>query len=402
MTDSQSSVKTSPNEALTRLPVLDGLRGLAILLVLLYHFYRYGWIKLYLDYFSVGKVFALADFGWSGVDLFFALSGFLITSILFRTKDSPDYFRSFYGRRFLRILPLYFLCIFPMFHMQRFPHLQQAMGSLPNDREIWFWTYLANWKIPIWRDNYLTHFWSLCVEEQFYLAWPLVVWLTSRRRFPWVCGGIVTLALSFGLGMEFAGFGREYIQYASFPRAEAIVFGSIIAWLAEEKMLARFATIITATLPLAAIAMLFVAVHHTYFRGLYVLETVVAGVGWSLLLFFCIASPGAILTRALSHRFLRMMGSYSYAMYCLNFIVLRFVGRYARQALGMLFLSEATPLKVLLFFIITMAATIAAGFLSWHLLEKHFLRLRQYFPYRSAQAGPHTTQLPALAAKAAQ
>ena len=388
MTGSISSAATvaTPDEAIDRLPVLDGLRGLAILLVLLYHFYGYAWIPLYLNSFGARKLFALADFGWSGVDLFFALSGFLITSILFRTKTSPDYFRSFYARRIIRIFPLYFLCVFALFHLHHFPRLQAWVGALPKEREWWFWTYLANWKIPVWRDIYLTHFWSLCVEEQFYLAWPLVVWLTNRRQFVCICTGLITLSLSAGLAMEFAGFPREFIQYATFPRVEAIVFGALGACIVQWKRQQDFANLLRWTLPLGFVAMLIVAMRPPYFRGFYVLEALSAGVGWSILLLFCLLHRKSVVTRFFQNRFLRMLGKYSYAMYCLNFLVFHYAGLYARRVVGMLFLSEATPSLVLLLFAVIVGSTVLAGFLSWHLLEKHLLRLRSYFPYRRAEA----------------
>lgn len=357
---------------------------MAILLVMLYHLYGYGWIKVYLNFFSARKLFALADFGWSGVDLFFALSGFLITSILFRTKTSPDYFRSFYARRIVRIFPLYFLCVFALFHLQHFPRLQAWVGSLPGDREWWFWTYLANWKIPVWRDTYLTHFWSLCVEEQFYLVWPLAVWLTNRRQFVWICTSVIALSLTVGFAMEFAGFSREFVQYATFPRVEAIVFGALGAWMIEENKQQHFARALRVALPLACVYMLIVAMRPPYFRGFYVLETVSAGLGWSLLLMFCVVHSNSPLTRFFEYRFFRVLGKYSYAMYCLNFLVFHYAGMYARRALGLLFLSEATPGSVLLLCAILMGSTLIAGFLSWHLLEKHLLCLRKYFPYREA------------------
>src|SRR5208282_4829571 len=143
-------------------------------------FYELGINKAYLDATSLRMVWGLASFGWSGVDLFFVLSGFLITSILLNTKESPQYFKSFYGRRAVRIFPLYFTCLFLCYSV---PAVHSALGSPDKANQIWFWTYLANWKIGLWRQDAATcgaliHFWSLCVEEQFYLIWPLVVWMT--------------------------------------------------------------------------------------------------------------------------------------------------------------------------------------------------------------------------------
>src|SRR5262249_13935552 len=103
------------------------------------------------------------DVGWIGVQLFFVLSGFLITGILLDTRERPDYFRGFFVRRVLRIFPLYYAAL---------------IGTLiAGDTSIWLWTYLSNFH----PNTALPHFWSLAVEEQFYLVWPVVVWFAGRR-----------------------------------------------------------------------------------------------------------------------------------------------------------------------------------------------------------------------------
>src|SRR6185369_11811956 len=120
--------------------------------------------------------------GWIGVDLFFVLSGFLITGILYDAKARKDYFRNFYARRFLRILPLYYgilalyILVFP-----RISIVPQRQYQSLVEHQLWFWTHLSNVSIAI--EGYgnqqrgWTHFWSLAVEEQFYLVWPAVVFL---------------------------------------------------------------------------------------------------------------------------------------------------------------------------------------------------------------------------------
>lgn len=155
-------------------PGLDALRGIAILSVLLYH------------YFSFFRV------GWMGVDLFFVLSGFLITNILIRAKKSNHYFRNFFARRILRIFPLYFsvLIIFflaaPLFFTQKDPN---STYNYYIENQFWFWAFFENW-LFIFKgrppEPYLIHFWSLAVEEQFYLVWPLLIYsikeLTTLRK----------------------------------------------------------------------------------------------------------------------------------------------------------------------------------------------------------------------------
>jgi peptidoglycan/LPS O-acetylase OafA/YrhL len=171
-----------------RLPTLDGLRGVAILLVLLSHLTLYSEMSTTTLLDRAYQRATLA--GWVGVDLFFVLSGFLITGILLDLKGSSRFFRTFYARRVLRIFPLYyaFLAIFYIALPQLLSSKDQVLRLLADQK--WYWLYLQNlqmardgWPVP----KYLAHFWSLAVEEQFYLIWPLGVLKYGRRGLIAVC-----------------------------------------------------------------------------------------------------------------------------------------------------------------------------------------------------------------------
>lgn len=145
------------------LPALDGLRGMAILLVMLYHFF---------DYCAVFK------YGWAGVDLFFVLSGFLITRSLLHARDRPHLFLRFYAKRILRIFPLYYLAL--VFFLLLLPAFFNRTGSsYYHEHQAWFWLFGENWlftfRPPSVNSAYLVHFWSLALEEQYYLIWPAVL-----------------------------------------------------------------------------------------------------------------------------------------------------------------------------------------------------------------------------------
>jgi peptidoglycan/LPS O-acetylase OafA/YrhL len=166
----------------SRIPALDGVRGLAVLLVLFHHLVYYSGIDK--TFWWDRQLFKLANSSWLGVDLFFVLSGFLITGILFDAKGSGRYFRSFYGRRVLRIFPLYYgflavaLLLFPLW-------LPAESGQALIDSQAWYWFYLSNFHVAFegWPDPApMGHFWSLAIEEQFYLLWPLAVWALGRRH----------------------------------------------------------------------------------------------------------------------------------------------------------------------------------------------------------------------------
>ena len=138
-------------------PALDGVRGIAILLVVFFHNFNF------LNYFL---------FGWLGVDLFFVLSGFLITDILIRGLGKENFLKFFYIKRVLRIFPIYFLLL--IVFLVIIPNLPSYDGHLKyyTDNQIWLWTYLQNWLFAFKEQeftNVLMHLWSLGVEEQYYI-----------------------------------------------------------------------------------------------------------------------------------------------------------------------------------------------------------------------------------------
>ena len=207
------------------IPELDGVRGLAILLVLLFHFGArpQGVPRLLTGLFALG---------WTGVDLFFVLSGFLITGILIRTKECSNYFRSFYARRALRIFPLYVLTIVAYFYIALpIAHHFGKWSSWDNSLGTWYWLHISNWQSSFGNEvPLLTHYWSLAIEEQFYLLWPLVVFFLPNSKLPHIC--IMIIAVSFGLRCIFQ------VQLDLYPsllcrltpfRLDALAFGGLLA-----------------------------------------------------------------------------------------------------------------------------------------------------------------------------
>jgi peptidoglycan/LPS O-acetylase OafA/YrhL len=196
-----------------REPRLDGLRGLAVALVMLAHVTLFGAPRTRLDAL-LSAPFAL---GWCGVDLFFVLSGFLITRILLATRDSSSYYRSFWARRALRIVPLYwlllafFLLIVP--RVSALAPLGRLWLSGTQPAGLWYWLFLSNWKIAIsgWDAQALSIVWSLAIEEQFYLFWPFVVRRLDEQRLLVVCLVIAAGAMALRLAL-FAGGRRSVAQ----------------------------------------------------------------------------------------------------------------------------------------------------------------------------------------------
>lgn len=210
------------------LPALDGLRGIAILLVLMVHSVP----PIRGNSTAVAALNSFFHSGVFGVDLFFVLSGFLITGILLDSKGSAHYFRSFYIRRILRLFPVYygFLIIVAII----VPAIHRVAGmDLPEYHGNWWWylLYFSNWKLNHEADTSLGHFWSLALEEQFYFFWPLTVYLLRRRALVWWC----CLLGAIAVGMRCTLVGKGIDLYSITPsRLDSLVIGALLAIAARD------------------------------------------------------------------------------------------------------------------------------------------------------------------------
>lgn len=161
-----------------RILELDGIRGIAVIAVLVAHFCA--------PLAPISRARQILELGTYGVDLFFLLSGYLITGILLKSREDTAYFRRFYARRAFRIFPIYYayLAIYCAIYGSTGLHISKA----------WYFFYLSNWRPVTLQPILLLHFWSLAVEEQYYLAWPAIVRYTSRAALVSICTGLVILS----------------------------------------------------------------------------------------------------------------------------------------------------------------------------------------------------------------
>jgi peptidoglycan/LPS O-acetylase OafA/YrhL len=206
------------------LPALDCVRGLAIALVLV-HNISSNELRSTLGQKLWG---GFVEIGWIGVQLFFVLSGFLITGILADDRARPHALRFFYLRRALRIFPLYygFLLLYYVGLAPFFPALRA-----PFDRAIWYWLYLSNWTDITpgqWLPG-LGHFWSLAVEEQFYLVWPWLVFGLGKRALVRTCLVIAIGALVTRIALVAVHVPPSSIYSWTITRADALVIGALAA-----------------------------------------------------------------------------------------------------------------------------------------------------------------------------
>ena len=219
------------------MPELDTLRGIAILLVLFFHGFNFAgqvWSRWPLP----GRVFFTAILGgWTGVYLFFVLSGFLITGILLDSKPKPHYYRRFYIRRALRILPAFYLLLLLLIVLPRTGWLHGRRVGWPFITLSFF--YLANVTTLFGVPSQYTALWSLAVEEHFYLVWPTVIRALSRRTAAWCALGIfvacpILRALAYWLGYNF-GAGYTWLV------ADALAIGSLLGVLSRGPLADRAA-----------------------------------------------------------------------------------------------------------------------------------------------------------------
>jgi peptidoglycan/LPS O-acetylase OafA/YrhL len=186
-----------------RISILDGIRAYAVLMVCIVHFFTIDETSLYETNKYLGIIFIKLSFiGLMGVPLFFLLSGFLITGILLDSKKSPKYFSTFYMRRFLRIFPLYYFVLAISFIALPFLIKIDNNGMKIIQQQGWLWTYTSNIYNFICSNSWdgssnfpwFSHFWSLCVEEHFYIFWPLLVYFTNDKWLPRIMWSIVCIS----------------------------------------------------------------------------------------------------------------------------------------------------------------------------------------------------------------
>ena len=362
---------------------LDGLRGLAILLVLLLHFTSDMTLR---EGSLAAGVRGAFQIGWIGVDLFFVLSGFLITGILADNKGSDRYFSAFYARRALRILPVYFLAVFAAFHI--LPRFFQGIDTGGLRTEASFWLFLQNFRsLPYQLARTVGHFWSLAIEEQFYLMWPLVVFLSSARQARRIA--LLTIILSpiaRFVAMQAGVSGAAVYHFTPF-RLDGLATGAFIA-LSMRDPVARVGldrlSKIAGVIALAAALVLYGPVHlpealSTELSFSIGFSTLCIGFG-ALLMRVILSTPDSTLARVLSWRALVTLGTYSYAMYLIHVPLLRVVSKVAAPPQWSA--SERFPLLWVFGYPAALGVlTLVAAMASWQLCEKHFLALKRHFPY---------------------
>jgi peptidoglycan/LPS O-acetylase OafA/YrhL len=391
----------SQTGVLSRVPALDGVRGIAAIAVVTAHcvFVTHSDVSAVADRIFTTTVRIIGPFG---VDLFFVLSGYLITAILDRTRESTRPYFFFYARRFFRIVPLYFVYLIVVPAVLPAPGMSGTASS-----RIWEWLFLTNFAmatVPLEQMGAMfSHLWSLAIEEQFYIVWPIVILATPASRLARVCA--LLIVFSFVARTILVAMGMATHGWLLMPsRLDGLAAGSLVALLQrrDPAMLSRWAK--TLTIPAAVSAAFLVTVLVASFwntdatplgmfdpllpgRRLEVVFSPLAGA----VVFACVVArltenPATNRPPLLTAGWLGSVGRASYGMYLFHPLVilgLLVAGLPRQPRLGDLDLPYQMAFTVLVIVI-----SHGIGVLTLNAFEKHWLKLAPQYRYAVRKGGP--------------
>jgi peptidoglycan/LPS O-acetylase OafA/YrhL len=373
-----------------RMPALDGVRGLAVLMVLLLHFVGAmeptNWLERRINW--------VTSYGAFGVELFFVLSGFLITGILQDSRAKAHYFRNFYMRRLLRIFPLYYGVLAALFFVAPLvPLLRGPDLEFLRQHQAWAWLYGVNVYIAIhgeWALSYIDHFWSLCVEEHFYFVWPLLVWVvgSNPRRLMWTSLVISVTAMAARTIGNVAGL-PWWTTYVLTPfRLDGLALGGFLAMLtrmpggpaAIHRNLGRAAAVVAA---LAASTFAWVLISQRGLSFLYPVRASLITMLLAVLLLAALLAPdGSPLKRFFCSPAMTFLGTYSYGIYVYHHFISYYLMTHRTEFVVAGWIGSHLG-AVLLQATAGIAASVAIAYLSYEFFEKRFLGLKRFFEARS-------------------
>lgn len=362
-------------------PCLAGIRGYGFLLVFCGHYFVAGELA-HPNTIRFKALTGLSSIALVAVPTFFVLSGYLIGGILYHTRHREGYFRTFYTRRILRVFPVFYITLLAMGGFALY------FGIPLNTRFYWIhFLYIQN-LIPDLRHHHVSdsfstlHFWSLAVEEQFYLLWPLVVWLfPERRKLISIASGLIAGSCALRLAAPLIWSSPSDIMYSTPTQVDAILAGVLLGLLREGPVYKRiepFAKWVVASGCTTLVLFSLwngLAWARTY-RGeeiwIPIVHMTAAGI------FVMVMDEGSLFNRLCSQRWVCGLGALSYSMYV-------FHCTYAPYFMGTLRPELAAHMRqsfaILLSGGLAFAATLALGLLSYLLIEAPVLRFKHHLRY---------------------
>ena len=359
-----------------RIASLDGVRGLALIVILPCHC-ALPWLAVAEPTWLDALYLRVVTLGFVGLDLFFVLSGFLITGILVRTKGREGFFRNFYMRRSLRVFPLYYLVVGLLLFVLPRPEREPGMAAahLLYYQNVWYAL------TPLHaRDGALEITWSMAIEEQFYLVWPALIWLVPNRHHAKLCVAAILGGMALRYGLALGDF--EHAWLLTPCRADAIGLGALLAvtsggpvWFWRVVLVASVAGLLT-----------IMQVFGPQLEGKVMLTVGLSCAALFAASLIMVARSGGLLGRVFGSRFMGLLGLYSYAVYLTHMLIIEYLAKWtladdAIVPLRAFYVSIGSNLfAAVSFYLLVMAVGRGVGWVSWHLIEKGFLALKRHFP----------------------
>jgi peptidoglycan/LPS O-acetylase OafA/YrhL len=374
------------------MPALDGLRGVAILMVLMFHMqYPHTVPTLFSR-----VLHAAVGGGWAGVDLFFVLSGFLITGILLDSRESSSYYKAFFLRRIVRIFPLYY-AVLVLWHFLGPAIACRSIDDVAYFRsdEPWLWAYLSNVRVAVasrWTGLDTSHFWSLALEEQFYLLWPFFVRNISRKHFLRTCLSLTLCVVLVRSGLRGLGVssGVLYVQLPT--RADALLIGASLATLLRDRPEVFRKDLAVRAAGMATVILLCGLGHAMWMHDISAVRgyspfmqyggyTLLAVLSGAAVVVAVRAPPEGATFRFLTTGLLPFLGKYSYGIYVFHFLLRGRIEHTFRPMIEAAGSSHTANLLLVVYCMTGIACSVLLALLSWNLLENPFLRLKSRFNY---------------------
>lgn len=357
-------------------PYIDGLRGIAILMVICYHYFT---------------GFYIFDFGWTGVDLFFVLSGYLLTGRIYPYLNRKKIILKFYVNRFLRIAPLYYTFLIIFFGTILFFGSESTIQnfSLYLNHKAAVLAFLTNWLFIFYGTgsaDHLSHLWSLAVEEQFYLVFPLFIFIFRNKKALLKAGIIIMLIIFITrilFYLHYSGVQKNlHIYWNTFFRADSFLAGFMLYIAIENgfyKLFSRFAV------PVIAVCIATIAAGCLYYGTMRLNPFFTSGgflaleIAFASILFLAINERENIIKKITHSSFLKATGKISYGMYIFHWPVFLLSFSFINKLLSYLHLILPASCIQIINALVSIIISYAISYVSFRFFESKFLKLKSKY-----------------------